>query len=230
MKRTYHVILTIIFIFTILCVKGQFEDLNNLIQDIKNKPVSGMLKTNLYNDFHGSPYVQKNFTEGSATRLNGRKYQKIPLKYNGYSDRIEFSDNNGNMMYIPDPEEYKEFKIGDKKFIYLRNINQKPKLQGYFELLENGKIKLLKKYQIILKEAVPAQAYKEPKPAEFVAKQPEYYLITKGGDAIRAKNKKSILQFLSDKRVEMSKFISKNKLKPRKEKDLKHLINYYNEL
>ena len=60
----------------------------------------------------------------------------------------------------------------------------------------------------------------------------EYYIL-KEGDSFAApfkNNKKNILNTLSNKRAQVAKFISKNKLKSKNEDDLIKIIKYYNSI
>ena len=205
------------------------RDLNDFMQDMKGRTPK-ILEKQVYKDIKGSPYQQNDFTDGNVVQNNGITYKKVPLRYNGYDDQIEFKDKKGAVMYIGNPESYKEFKIGSQIYIFRKNLKSKPKVEGYFELLEDGKLQLLKRFEVSLKKAEPAQAYSDPKPAEFIKKQPTYFIISNGNQIAEVRNEKDILELLPDQKETVSKYIKKNKLKVKREEDLRQVIVYYNSL
>ena len=204
--------------------QGKFyiRDLFDLYNDVGSPDAS---KSNLrtYSDIKGSPYINEEFVKGTIIK-DSTSYRGIPLRYNAYEDRMEFKPKSGVELYFETPENYKQFVIADKKYVYLA------KLQEYFELLEEGKVSLLKKESKTLKESQPAQPFKDPKPAVFRTKSPVYYISLNDGRLVKIKKDKDLLNVISTDKKELQSFIEDNKLKVKHEKDLQEIISYYNQL
>jgi len=118
----------------------------------------------------------------------------FPQKVN----KLIFTTNETKQIFIP--TEY-----SDKKTINL----------GYFELLAEGDMKLLKQFQKSGKEKIKTVLFFQ----------------NKSEPAKRFKVKKSsILKLMSKHKSSVSKFIVKNKLNVKNEDDLKKVFEYYNSL
>lgn len=183
-----------------------------------------------YNDIQGSPYLQDGFIEGTVTRKNGDVYHQVPLRYNGYDDQIEFKPPTGVALYLSNPEEFQSVTIGSQKYIYLSSNSKRQEADGYFELLEDGKTKLLKKHAVVLKEAEPAKPYQDPKPAAFEKEPASFFVLNEKQEVIEISNTNSLLDALPSANNELKSYLKKNKLKVRKEDDLRQVIAHYNEL
>ena len=232
MKSKFYTFLTIVLVLTSLNINAQnfnIGDLTDFYTEI-GRSNSSKHRQQTYEDIAGSPYLEDDFIEGTIIRNDGTTYEKIPLRYNGYDDHIEFRDKNGLTLFLDNPEEFKEIKIEGKKFIYYNLVNSKQKVQGYFELLEGSKTQLLKKYSIKIKDPEPAKAYRAPTPASFVSKPICYFILQNENQLFEIRNDKNIIELLNDKNNEMQRFIKKNKLKVKKEEDLKQIVAYYNSL
>lgn len=203
------------------------QDLDRLITDMKRG--EGPRHTQkTYADFGGSPYLNATFVPGTIVRENGETYTNIPLRYNIYDDQIEFKHKEDLVLTIANPAEFTEINIDGAKYIYLQTSAGKGRTKGYFELLENGTVQLLKKHAVSMKEAEPAKPFKDPVPAAFVAKPATYFLLVEG-EIFEIANDKSLLEALgNDEKLQL--FIKEKKLKLRKEDDLKTVISYYNSL
>ncbi len=178
----------------------------------------------------GSPFARSEYVKGTVIRNNGDIYQNIPLRYNKYEDRIEFEDVNGKDLYIDNPSDYKFIIIDDQQYIYGEFLKENKKVKGYYVLLEVGKVSLLKKQLCGLKKAEPAKPFQDPKPAKFYTKTDEFYILINQKNIEKVKNEKECLAILQDQKNKLAKYIKSEKLKVKKEEDLKKLIEYYNTL
>jgi hypothetical protein len=159
------------------------------------------------------------------------RYTDVPLRYNIYTDEIEFKNADGQALAIDFPGNIKEVKIGHDLFIYhLYQADKKLLKAGYFRLLNRGKAQGLVKYRMIFKEAEPAAAYKDPQPPKFERKPPVFYVSLNKKPAVPIKNLKGLLSVLKDHKKEIESFVRKQKIKVRREGDLKRLLAYYNSL
>jgi len=112
--------------------------------------------------------------------------------------RLIRQKNDTEQIFIP-------MEYSDKKTIHF----------GYFELLADGKIKLLKQFQKDGKGNLDTELFfqTEENPAECFKLK-----------------KSSVLKIMKNRKSEVSKFIVENKLNVKKEDDLKKVFEYYNSL
>lgn len=183
-----------------------------------------------YADVAGSPYAQQDFVTGSVVLENGDTYEAVPLRYNAYEDQIEFKHPNGVVLNLNNPNKLKLIAIGQQQYTYFEKAETPPDgLTGYFELLENGEIQLLKRQNIILEKAAPAKAYQDPKPAHFKERPTDYYIHYQN-QLFKVNSKKQFFTTFPSLEKELKPFIKKQKLKFRQEEDLRRIINQANRL
>jgi len=182
-------------------------------------------------DIKGSPYLSKEFQTGYVLTGKNVRYTGVPLRYNIYTDEIEFKNADGQALAIDFPGNIKEVKIGHDIFIYRLYQADKNLLKaGYFRLLNRGKAQGLVKYRMVFREAEPAAAYKDPQPPKFERKPPAFYVSLNKKPAIPVRNLKSLLNVLKDHKKALVSFVHEQKIKIRREGDLKRLLVYYNTL
>ncbi len=175
-------------------------------------------------DVDGTPYYQENYTLGEVFK-DGVLQGKSLLKYNGYSDNIEFLRGetpynifkNDGLSVIIKNLNFKLYDInGEKKFYITFN-------KGKTSLLLNAKKKFKEK-------VLPKSSYDKGQTARFISSY-QYYFLNKEGKLIPLKlKKKNILTALKDKKEDIINYVSKNKLKYKKEKDVIKIIDFYNSL
>jgi len=180
---------------------------------------------NKYSDMAGSPFLNEDFEKGRVELRNGKTYEG-PLRYDIYSDQIEFQTKDEKVYEIKNPETVENISIGEHEFICFKKEDGR-ELEGIYEEFVNGDLTLLAKHRVFLKDAVPAKPYIEPKPATFIKKKTEYLIVNTNGDVIPIKNKKDILA-LGDA-ADIKSYIKKNKIQISNEKDLIRLVTYLNE-
>lgn len=176
-----------------------------------------------YEEIQGSPYLSKVFQEAAV----GEKYGKIDVRYNAYTDDMEFS-NQGKVEVLPKQEDFYRVNIIPSKqnFVYF-NSNVDPK--GYFIELASGKNSIYKKNKVVFKDAVPApNTYQPGRPATFLTQEPVYYLKKDLGHLIKISSLKKITELFPEKEDHYNKFIKDNKLKFN-DADLVKLLNYINQ-
>ena len=181
-----------------------------------------------YENIIGTPYIQKDFVKSSITEKDGSIFENILLKYNGYDDAIEYKHPNGTILQLANPENFIEFKIGDDLYIYYNNDSKL--LKGYYQVLEDGKFVLLVKHVVALLDAEAPKAYEDAKPAKFLPKPDSYFVLFGNSEMTEINHKKELLNLMIDQKDKISAFIKKNKLKTKKEDDLKQIVAYYNGL
>ncbi len=202
-----------------------YEDFVQLRQ--KEAPSKGYLNIS---DISGSPYLNRAFRKGSVLTNQKIKYVNIPLRYNIFSDAMEFKDAKGEPMEIKFPEDIREISIGDTVFVYHSYFADHKIRKGYFQLLNRGKAQGLLRYRVEFQKAQPAGAYKEPMPPRFVPAPLLLYVSIDGQPAVEIHKTKVLMALLGDHPKELQAYIKKHKIKLHRAKDLKKLLEYYNTL
>lgn len=197
---------------------------NGIIKSLHN-----VNSTLTYDDVSGSPYLNDDFSPGKIIMKDGTSYSDIPLRYNIYTDKIEFESNNNVIMEIAQPNLCERIIISNKIFVYQSYTENNSSKNGYFELIEEGNLSLLKQYQLQFKDAVEAQPYKDPKPAQFDQHSPRFFLLSDSNTAVELNSKSKTLEALEQYSPDIEKWIKKNKLKVNKEEDLIKAIQFCNQ-
>jgi len=176
-----------------------------------------------YDEVVGSPYANVNFSLAKIAE----NYEKIPVRYNSYTDQIEFQ-KDGSVMILPKDSKFSRIDITSPKQT-LVNLETNDELSGYFYEIVNGKVALYKKVKTKFIDAVPASnSYSSDKPALFKVSDPVFYIKTDNGFIKKPRNHKEIIAQFPDKKDALSTFIKENKVKFDKEDDLKKLVTFLN--
>lgn len=182
--------------------------LNNKV----NSPESGKVLN--YSEIKGTPYLITNFQNAKV----GDFTDVILAKYNSYTDEIEYS-SNGKVYSLPKEKNYSPVKLIDsgEKLIYLSDDNFK----GYYYILGDGNVKLLRKNVTVFIDEKPAQtSYANSQPAKFEQLKPTYFFYD-GKRLIPTKKESELILAFPDK--DIAAFLKEKKLKITKEKDLLEL-------
>lgn len=179
-----------------------------------------------YEDIKGSPYIFEEFEPGRI-KLRDMKTFEGPLRFDIYANQFEFKTKEGQVYSIVNPETIEKIYVGSRIFIYVVS-NEKTNTGNYFEVLVDGEYSLLVNHSAILKDPVPAKPYIDAKPATFVAKDDDFYILNEISGLVQIKNKDSFADINSDRSSEISKFIRDKKIKVSKKSDLIELVTFMN--
>jgi len=180
-------------------------------------------------EIQGTLYLNEEFSPGKIITSEGVTFENIPLRYNAYSDDLEFQ--KGEDTYNIDPKTIvRRAEFGGAVFGCMKYDTFGKIQNGIFEILTEGKATLLVKYTIKFLEKEKAQAFADPKPARFDVPKKEYYVAFEGAPAKLITNKKSLLELFGDRKDEMESYISKNKLSIREDDAMTKIIVRFNSL
>ncbi|MCD4677626.1 MAG: hypothetical protein K8S18_16770 [Desulfobacula sp.] len=166
-------------------------------------------------NIQGNPYLMPDFQKGQIVMKDSTVIDDVALRYNIYTDRMEFYvvkefqnkekliEEDGNLFnvkveYVPKdtfsiskPYEIKEVRIGTRRFLYLLALKQKTGNQfltsGYFEIIADGKCQLLIKREINVDvhSFVPYYAGGGGDGRNYFAKYNKVYVRTGSGAAVK---------------------------------------------
>jgi hypothetical protein len=184
------------------------------------------VSTNTYHLLSGSPYLLATFQEGSVFR-NNKWLLGYKLRLNTYSKQIEFQTANNQILTVL-PTEVESFKINDAHYVSGYPPVDKLTKQSYYQLLYDGKMKILKNTTTFLEEVVAADGVKQGD--KFMTYQ-SYYLFDNEKMTRFLPSKKSFFKLLPSSKVsELEHFSNEKQLKFKDDKDFALLLNYLESL
>ena len=173
----------------------------------------------------GSPYFQTDrFTSGTLN-YEGVSYTGLPLLLDELSNSLITILPNGRLELTL--ARVDGFKLLTKDFVRVSEGKSKVLSEGYYQLLYNGRTKVLMKNKKSIREDLVS--------GEGIVRSIEekkLYFLEKGNEYYQVDSKKSLLEILKDKKPELQEYIKKEKLKWKK--DAERLIAvvaaYYDQL
>jgi len=179
-----------------------FQDLYQknipLFQDI----ISGGYYLDPPKEIEGHPYFISRNLETSSLTINGLRYQKVPLSYNIFTDElITFQPIHKQKILIrPDKINAFEIEIEDKEkhnfVIVPENPGYLHHRKGIYEILDVGKVNLLRKYYKLTKPKRELSTYTS------VFYEKSDYFLQKNKEIKRISKPKQAFDFLElDKNI-----------------------------
>lgn len=187
------------------------------------------LKLNESIKYTGSPYLNEEFKTGYLIKIDNSITKDLKLRYNIYSDNIEFM-NKETIQVAPSENFTNKVIIGEKTFKYTSyNIKNKTQL-GFLEQVVKGDCCLYYQHRVELIEAVTSLSYSNPEPAKFIKQRGQFFIQLSGKTINSVKRKKDLFKQFTNNKKEIEKFVKIEKLSLNKKEDLIKLVQYYNKL
>jgi len=176
----------------------------------------------------GSPYMDDTFTDGAIHYAS--KVHAAPVRYNIFQDVVEYQQA-GKPLVLDANETIKKVNIGEITLIPMKYENNGKSKFAYFQLLDSGKVTLYSKKKIILLQPKKGGALDgSDQPAEYKRSGDTFYFKTSDGALQEIESIKSMIATLPDKQEELTVFAKKEKISPRKEKEIIQFVKYYNSI
>ncbi|MFW6267574.1 MAG: hypothetical protein ACOC1E_00420 [Marinilabiliaceae bacterium] len=186
------------------------------------------LDKNPYENIEGSPYLNEIFVPGEVIINDSIRVEEVPVRYNIYTDRIEFKDEEDQILEIDISQDDFVFKVANLTFTNEDYRLKNEKKQGLLEMLVDGHVQLFRKYNVKFQEAKKAKGYQDPEPKRFVRKK-EQYLVAIGDEHPETFQKsKDLIKKLEKINPDVHQYIDSENLKIRKEEDLVQLVQHCN--
>ena len=180
-----------------------------------------IILSNNYTDVDGSPYFPKDWIEGSITLKTGKSIAYNALRYNIITGNLEFN-------YIGKPYDVtnsmNEFVLGSMKFRNGFPSTEKQKTETYYQILHDGKQKLLchRAANVYIE-----QAYNSATKTKKLDVIETYYLQKNDGKLYEVKrNLKYFLAILGDKSNQLEEYCKKENIKLRSWNDAVKVLEY----
>jgi len=179
----------------------------------------------------GSVYYNDVWHIGIINFFDGRKIKGYGLKYDIKSQYVEIKTDNG----------IKVLPVGLIENITWRDVNGKEETlinwssievsqTGFYSVIYDGEKSVIKKIGLqIIDSNYNAMLDVGNKDNKYTQKN-DYFFIENGKVKKTRKKKKEVLNFLADRKDQISNYAKENNLKYSSDDDLKKIFNYYNSL
>lgn len=201
-------------------------------REIMNQFLKGMMRDDSADEeYEGTPFLNEDFATGTLYFPNNDPLN-VQIRYNVVNEEIQVKFDEGYRVV----HDGIAAQIGDdlyKKYSY-RGEDKSLTLLGYFRVITNNfedkPLILLEKPYKKVKRGKAAAAMQRATPPKYLNKSDFYLKFADSNSAVLAerKTKKFVDIFPAEHREQIKKYIQDNKLKPKKEQDLVHIVNYYN--
>ena len=198
-----------------------------------------MIRTidNRYEGLQGTPYFLSGWSKGQIAMVSGQRYVDVPIKFDAFRQAlILLRPKMGNDSIIIDQRTVSRFELtGPEGQSYAFKNYLDVKLPdntgdgGYFLVLYEGSITLLKRIAKTVQKANYKQPYSVDIRYDSYENNHAYYILKPNQPLAKVKlSKKSLLDALSDKRGGLSAFADTLNLKT--ETDAVALVRQYDSL
>ncbi|MBN1953320.1 MAG: hypothetical protein JW801_19090 [Bacteroidales bacterium] len=228
-KGMQKVVLALIFGFSLNSIFAQQLKLGSEVYpEHRYYPLRGEIFYKAYTQIKGNAYLSDDWVEGDIFLSNGLVLKDVKFKadvyahdllvYNEYLKRVVVLDRtqidhfvmleDGQPRYFKRTQSGKNFKMGHNEF--------------FVEVLQEGPMAL---YKLYFNEVVPLKLPEMPYIDEFYL-QKDYYLVWNGEWDEISLRRATLIRKFPERKDEIKKFIRKNKLRMREEKDFARLVDY----
>src|SRR5665213_2169032 len=159
--------MALILVLFILAGAKIFAQNGTVITDIKGLDVK---ETDP--DVQGTPYLFDDWMAGSVITETGNTYANLKLKYDIRFNRVVFLDNDERPMVFAQP--LNSFVINNMRFAKDFAPIDLQTTSTFYNVLADGKVKLLKYFRKVIEER---QSYGAPTEKKY--RQSQYYYIAK---------------------------------------------------
>jgi len=208
---------------------GSVNNSLELMQDGWGRPM--YLKTEY--QFTGSPFWPEEYFVANLTVKNGAQYKGILTKVNLLTQLVLFKGSDGADMEVT--AEVRKIQFADtsgpmQQVLLMSGFPTIEKFTSanFYQVLDTGKYKLLKTYEIRIDEKTQ---YGYAGVTKELMKTPRYFLFTPDSKMLKMeKGKNALYKILADKKSFIETYLQQEKIKLQKEADFIKVIRYLNTL
>lgn len=158
----------------------------------------------------GSKYLSENF---SSARVN-KGTQSFQIRYNAYSDLMEYKNGVDLLELIKEQNTYFQFNNGDIYELMTYNVKGSNVSRYNQVLVDKNNVKVSKFKSIKLVEAkAAASSYDTATPASYKPNKEVYYITLNNETTEFDGKQKTVEKILPSKSTEIKKFFKENKIK-----------------
>jgi hypothetical protein len=209
-----------------LSLAGYNTNAQQVLQDTNGRPIFAKQ----YIDVQGSPYFSDIWLQGSVRLSDGKFYENMALRYDLVGDQLIFKSLAGEPMnFVLEVNEFKLLSTAAEELNFRNGF--KPADEGtektFYQVLSDGETPLLKR---TWKKVIEQKPYTSATIEKSFRQLESYYLVKQGTPVRIKKDRKAVLEILTDYHSQLDQFIKLNNLNLKNDPDLVSLITYYNSL
>ena len=181
----------------------------------------------------GSPYLFDDYRKGDIYFSNQSKALDLLIKFNCYTEQLFYLYEGKEYYFSSDQLDIFFIRSQTDSTVHaFKNIFVKSrKKRLFFEVLYEGSVFLLKRYDKEFIEADYTQAYNAGRTYHEYLDKNKYYIQSDEGDIIRFRpGNKQVIKLLKDRSEELEDHIRRKNLDAGNEKELIELFSYYDSL
>lgn len=196
------------------------------LQDISGKTIS---ERNTI-EMGGSPYFRDEFLSGSIKINEKEVYEGLLLRYDMEADELVYRKPNSTTSMTPNGK-VTEFtiKLPSGEQAFFKNIaNDDKELSGFYQVLSDGEILLLKR---IKRRIVEKVEYNSTAKTKSLITQSNYFVLKPDGSLTQVRaDEKSILKALGSHREKLAAYVKQEKINFKKDNEFAKVVSYYNSI
>lgn len=170
------------------------------IPDQNGKPLTDAR----YENITGSPYLLDEWANAEVKLADNKLVKPAEVRYDMVADKLLFKQENKVYEFSPKVAAFSIItKNGNRTFLLKDDGNNE---SGYFELLSNGKVKLLKKTRKVILEV---KGYNSANVEKIIDENKKYYVLYNGVEKEVKLNKNSFLNALPDLKEQINQYNAK---------------------
>lgn len=222
MKKFILLFLTSLCTYTVASAQTGFQSYANNIN----------FQSKDFGDIKGSAFSTPDWAKGTVHLDNNTTYTDLEMKYSDYEDKV-FVKKGADVMEFD--KRVKDFTLSvvknDLPILdhYRNGYKNIPgyNADAYFQVLADGKVQLLKK---TVKKIRTENEYGSMTTNKSFSSNTHYFLVKDQNATTFKKDKKTVLETLSDKQAQIDTYLKTNKIDFKNDDDLVKLLTYYNSL
>jgi hypothetical protein len=210
--------------------QGQIGATNSTSHAVLTDDSGNVVGFKEYSNLEGSPYFNADWAKGDVKFANSPEQRGRSIKYDEIKDALLTQMAENKIGEFDEPVIAFTITNSDGSIANFSQFPGNGKLsdQAYFQVLSDGKVKLLKKNAKAISE------YKKDIGSAVTTREAvdniDYYLLINGKAVRFKKDKKSVESALGNKQAELDTYIKANSLNLKNDDDLIRLIVQYNSL
>jgi hypothetical protein len=187
---------------------------------------NGRLYKDYYPNLLGHQYLFSKVWEKGVICFRDDVQMELLINYDIVSDKLLLNKFYSDGVYCIELNinDIEGFSIKGHEFINITLYEGPEEIKGYYEVLYDGKVKLLLKWEKYISKASD--------PNKDIAYLEKTFYIKNNNKLVKLKNRKSIIYSLSDKAMNIENYIKQNKFYVRTAEpdDFVELLLYYDSL
>jgi hypothetical protein len=181
-----------------------------------------------YSQIAGSPYLSEEFVKGEVIINDSIHYEEIPLRYNIFSDRMEYIDAQERVLEVNTAMHRFVFNLDDRIFRLLQYNDGTGIKRGMLEVMVDGETRLYRKYNMAIVGGTLPTGYQGAKPTRFNKTKDQFFIATGGRIPVLITKRKDLIKNLEAVNPRIDQYLKTNQVRLSSEQSLIDIVEYTN--